>query len=96
MTTEPAAPVHLSKNHRDTLDQILRHPSSHNVEWHDVLALLTEAGEVTERHDGKFAVTLGGEKEIFDRPRNKDVDVQMLVDLRRMLEGAGYGPSKDE
>ncbi len=95
MTPEPE-PTRLSKNHRDTLAQILRHPSSHNVEWRDVLSLLEEAGEVTERHDGKYAVTLGNETEVFDRPRNKDVDVQLLVDLRRMLEGAGYGHSKNE
>jgi hypothetical protein len=37
-------------------------------------------------------VTLGEETEVFDRPHGKDVDVQVLVDLRRMLRNAGLEP----
>lgn len=87
---------HLNNHHRDTLSKILQHPVSHNVEWKDVLALLEDAGTVEERHDGKFKVTLGTETEIFDRPRHKDVDEQMVVDLRRMLKNAGYDASVAE
>ena len=42
-----------------------------------------------EERDGRLRVTLGGEMETFDPPHGKDVDVQMLVDLRRMLRSAG-------
>jgi len=87
---------HLNNHHRDTLSQILQHPVSHNVEWKDVVALLEDAGTVEERHDGKFKVTLGAETEIFDRPRHKDIDEQMVVDLRRMLKNAGYDESVAE
>jgi hypothetical protein len=45
------------------------------------------------RHDGKVEVNLGGEQEFLDPPRNKDIDEQMVVDLRRMLGNAGYKPS---
>jgi GTP-binding protein HflX len=55
-----------------------------------------DAGTVEERHDGKFKVTLGAETEIFDRPRHKDIDEQMVVDLRRMLKNAGYDASVAE
>ncbi len=85
-------PAHLSNNHRDTLLQIFQHPVSHNVEWRAVLSLLKATSSVEESHDGRFAVTLGSETETFERPRNKDVDAQMVVDLRRMLGNAGYGP----
>jgi hypothetical protein len=83
-------PVPLSGRHRDTVRKILQHPVSHNIEWQEVLQLLEEVGTVVERHDGKFTVTVGGETEIFERPRHKDIDAQQVVDLRRMLTNAGY------
>jgi hypothetical protein len=82
--------------HRDTLPQILQHPVSHNIEWRAVLSLLEAVGSVEERHDGKFEVTLGGETELLERPRQKDIDSQQVVDLRRMLRQAGYGSEFDE
>jgi hypothetical protein len=54
-----------------------------------VLSLLRAVAVVTEGHDGRFTVTLGAETETFDVPRGHDVDEQMVVDLRRMLTGAG-------
>ena len=76
--------------HRDTIEQIFRH--GENVEWRRVLSLLEAVGTVEQRHDGKLEVTLGGERETLQRPHGKDVDVQMLVDLRRMLTRAGLAP----
>jgi hypothetical protein len=48
---------------------------------------------VTVRPDGKVAVKIGPDLEFLEPPAGKDVDVQMVVDLRRMLSDAGYGPS---
>ena len=81
----------LSNHHRETIQKILDHPAGGNVEWRQVLSLLEVAGEVTEEHNGKFKVTLGPETEVLHAPRDKDVDEQMMVDLRRMLVQAGYG-----
>jgi hypothetical protein len=92
MTTGPEL-EHLDGRHRDTLRQILQHPTSHNVEWHAVLSLLEAIGTVTTRPDGKVAVRIGSELEFFDPPKGKDIDAQLVVDLRRMLSGAGYGLS---
>ena len=83
-------PVHLNNQHRDTVAKILQHPASHNVEWHGVLSLLQYIGQVDERHDGRFKVTIGAETEIFDEPKHKNIDEQQVVDLRRMLRAAGY------
>jgi hypothetical protein len=47
---------------------------------------------VEREHDGRYRVTLGSETETLDAPRGHDIDVQMVVDLRRMLEGAGITP----
>ncbi|MGC8472776.1 MAG: type II toxin-antitoxin system HicA family toxin [Acidimicrobiales bacterium] len=89
MSDQPE-PMHLNNHHRTTLLKILTHPTSHNIEWPDVLSLLEVAGTVDEGREGKFTVTLGSETETFDRANNKDLDVQTIVDLRRMLRGAGY------
>jgi hypothetical protein len=80
----------LSNHHRETVQKILDHPASGNVEWRQVLSLLEAIGEVTEEHNGKFKVTLGPETEVLHPPRGKDVDEQMIVDLRRLLDQAGY------
>jgi hypothetical protein len=89
MSTTPE-PVHLNNHHRNTLRQLLQHPASHNIEWHDVVSLLEAVGSVVDHHDGTVVVTVGSETGYFDRPPHKDIDVQTVVDLRRMLNDAGY------
>jgi hypothetical protein len=37
-------------------------------------------------------VTLGDETEVLDAPRGHEIDEQLVVDLRRMLRGAGIAP----
>jgi len=86
-------PEHLDGRHRDTLRQIFEHPTSHNIEWREVISLLEAVGTVTVRHDGKAAVKIGSELEFLVVPAGKDVDDQMVVDLRRMLTSAGYRPA---
>lgn len=82
----------LNNHHRDTVRKIFSHPTSANVEWRQVASLLEAIGTVEEEHNGKIKVTLGPETETLQRPRDKDVDVQMVLDLRRMLTGAGFSP----
>lgn len=84
--------VKLNAHHRATVAKIFGHPVSHNIEWHDVLSLLQSVAMVTRRHDGRFIVTLGAETETLDAPRGRDVDEQMVIDLRRMLSAAGITP----
>jgi hypothetical protein len=79
----------LNNNHRDTLQRILSHPASGNIEWRQILSLLNAVGIVDEEHNGKIKVTIGPETEVIEPPRGKDIDVQMVVDLRRMLNSAG-------
>jgi hypothetical protein len=79
-------------DHRATLDKILRHPAGGNIEWRQVRSLLEALGAATEEHNGKLRVTLGGETEVLQPPHGKDIDSQMIVDLRRMLRRAGLDP----
>jgi len=80
----------LDSEHRDTLEKILNHPASGNIEWRQVRSLLEAVGTVTQAHNGKLEVTLGAETEVLQPPHGKDIDAQMIVDLRRMLTNAGY------
>jgi hypothetical protein len=86
-------PEHLDNRHRDTVRQIMEHPTSHNIEWRAVMSLLEAVGEVTVRHDGRVAVKIGPELEFLRPPGGKDIDEQMVIDLRRMLTNAGYRPA---
>lgn len=82
--------VHLNNHHRDTLDQILRHPTSSNIEWKRVRSLLEAVADTTREHNGKYEVTLAGETDYLEPPQGKDIDEQTVVDLRKMLTRAGY------
>ena len=82
----------LDAHHRATLAKIFNHPVGHNIQWHDVLSLLQSVAAVTEESDGRYTVTLGSETETFDAPRHHDINEQQVVDLRRMLRGAGITP----
>jgi hypothetical protein len=79
----------LSNRHRDTLEKIFTHPSSGNIEWREVRSLFDAVGTVIEEHNGKVKVTLGSETGVLQPPRDKDIDKQLIVDLRRMLTNAG-------
>ena len=79
----------LKSHHLVTAEKILNHPTSHNIEWHDTAALIVEIGAITEGDNGRYTVTIGDETQIFDRPRGKDLDVQQIVDLRKMLTATG-------
>jgi hypothetical protein len=83
----------LNHHHRVTLEKIFSHPLSGNVEWRQVLSLLEAVGTTTHEHNGKVKVELGGQTEVFQPPVDKDVDRQLIVDLRRMLTNAGLEPS---
>jgi hypothetical protein len=89
-------PEHLNNHQRDTLLQIFQHPTSHNIDWQRALSLLEAAGSVEVRHDGKYVVRVGGQRMILTRPQHKDIDVQQVLDLRRMLTGAGYATVVEE
>jgi hypothetical protein len=84
----------LNNHHRDTLNKILGHPASGNVEWRQVRSLLEAAGATVHEHGGKLEVRLGDGVEFLDRPHGKDVDVQTIVDLRRLLSAAGLAADR--
>jgi hypothetical protein len=82
----------LDAHHRATLEKIFNHPAGHNIQWHDVLSLLQSVAIVTDEVHGRVTVTLGSETETFEPSRHRDLNEQQVVDLRRMLRGAGITP----
>jgi hypothetical protein len=79
----------LGSEHRNTLEKIMRHPASGNIEWRQVQSLLEAVGTVTEEHDGKLKVTIGAETDVLQRPHGKDISKDTIVDLRHLLTRAG-------
>ena len=87
----PSGPRHLSGHHRATVQKILQHPTSHNIEWHDVVSLLEAIGTVEAHRDNKIEVQVGSQTGFFDVPAHKNIEVDTVIDLRRLLTAAGYG-----
>lgn len=84
--------LHLGENHRNTLRQITGHPTSSNVEWHDVLSLLRAVGDVTVEHNSKVKVTVGTETIVVAPPKHRTVDEDLLVELRHLLHATDFTP----
>ena len=82
----------LSHHHRETIDKIFSHPTSGNIEWRQVRSLLDAVGTVTEEHSGKIVVEVGPDRKTFHVPRDKDIDEQMIRELRAMLADAQLVP----
>jgi hypothetical protein len=82
------AATDLSNHHRSVVKRLFASPASENIDWRQVRSLLDALGAVTDETNGKLKVKLGGEVEVLEPPRGKDVDRQMIVDLRRMLSRA--------
>jgi len=83
---------HIGHKHAHTLQQVFQHPASHNLQWHDVIALVKESGTVHEEENGRLTCMLNGVSEVFHPSRDKkDVsDVQQVMDIRHFLERAGF------
>jgi hypothetical protein len=83
--------------HRRTLEALFRHPTAHNLEWMDVLTLFESIGAVHRKADEKFALHLAGEHYLVHKPHTKDLTSSEVVDLRHLLQRAGWsaaGPSQ--
>ena len=85
-------PEHLNNHHRDTLLKIFQHPTSHNIEWHDVLSLLEALGSVELSNDGDYAVHAGAESAFLGPKKEKDLEIEQVLAVRELLTAAGYGP----
>ena len=86
--------AYAASTHQDrrTLDVIFQHPVSHNLTWRDVVALLTNIGDVDDKKGGELAFHAKGETLSMRKPRNKDLPADDLMTLRHFLTRAGWAP----
>ena len=77
----------MNGRHQHTYDAIFRHPTAHNLEWHDVRSLLAALGEVTEGHKDGFQVVRNGQTMALHTPKHKDVaSVEDILTIRHFLD----------
>jgi hypothetical protein len=78
--------------HLRTLDALFRHPTAHNLEWMDVIALFEKIGTVHQKPNAKFALDLAGERYVLRKAHTKDLTSSEVVDVRHFLQRAGWSP----
>ncbi len=79
----------LTGHHRKTYEHLFSHPMPQNLDWKDLLSMLTAIPDATvaEEHDGHVKVARGGESLTLRRPKGKDFsDKAELSQLKRFLE----------
>jgi len=82
----------LDHHHRTTAARVFRHPTSHNIQWHDVQSLLESLGECRETKHHSFELTLDDQVVIFRGPLARDLTDEHVCELRRVLRGVGITP----
>jgi hypothetical protein len=84
--------IKLDHHNRLTIERLFRHPTSHNIQWHDVYSLLEAIGETRETTHGSLEVKVGDELEYVAGPLGRDLTDQHIHDVRKILKAAGLTP----
>ena len=76
----------LGHAHRNVYDAIMRRPSSHNINWRDVRAMLSVIADVTEEANGSLKVRLNGKSLLLHPAHHKEIGTDdQLGHLRDFL-----------
>lgn len=86
----------LDHHNRQTAERIFRHPTSHNIQWHDVYSLLEAIGEGRETKHGSYEIKVGDALGILHGPMGRDLTEQHVVDVRKVLRQAEITPESLE
>lgn len=84
--------IKLDHHNRLTIERLFRHPTSHNIQWHDVYSLLEAIGVTRETTHGSLEVKVGDEFEYVAGPLGRDLTDQHIHDVRKILKMAGFTP----
>jgi hypothetical protein len=84
----------VKRRHAKTLAAIFAHPTSADIQWRDVEALLKALGtEIEEREGSRVAVIMFGEVQVFHRPHPEPTTAKGAVaSVRGWLESHGVTP----
>ena len=77
-----------------TLEAIFRHPSSHNLEWNDVVALIDKIGDVDRKANNEFEFRLSEAVHFARKPHTKDIPEPDVIKLRKFLTDAGWSAAE--
>lgn len=84
----------MKRTHLKTLEAVFARPTSANIAWKDIEALLVSLGaELSEREGSRVAIVLFDEVRVFHRPHpSPKTDKGAVVSVRRWLEQHGVKP----
>ncbi|MCX7073483.1 MAG: type II toxin-antitoxin system HicA family toxin [Methylococcales bacterium] len=84
----------MKRKHQKILELIFARPTSANVRWSDIEALLFELGAQSEEREGsRVLIKLFGERRVFHRPHpTPTTDKGALASLRDWLFHNGVKP----
>jgi hypothetical protein len=79
----------MDHHNRQTAERIHRHPTSHNIQWHDVQSLLDFVGECRETSHGNVEVTCGEITGFVNGPIHRELSIDQVVQVRHFLRDIG-------
>lgn len=84
----------MKRAHQKALKAVFSHPTSANIAWKDIEALLVGLGaELSEREGSRVAIVLFNEVRVFHRPHpSPKTDKGAVVSVRKWLEQYGVKP----
>ena len=82
----------LTGSHRRTFDAIFRHPSPHNIDWEDVVALIGKIGDAREESNNDFVFEVSGKRHHLKKPHTKHLTSDEVIDVRHFLMAADFSP----
>jgi hypothetical protein len=79
----------MAHDHERTLRTIFDHPTSHNIEWKDVIRMLDSIGTTADAgHDG-LRVTVNNKTVVFHHTYQKTLNDDQVKQMRHFLHDAG-------
>jgi len=84
----------MQKKHLKTLALIFKRPTSANINWKDIEALLVVLGaEISEREGSRLGVRLFGDRRVFHRPHpSPKTDKGAVASIRGWFRNNGVKP----
>jgi hypothetical protein len=84
----------MKRAHQGTLQAVFSHPTSANIAWKDIEAMLLGLGaDVSEREGSRVAIVLFNEVRVFHRPHpSPKTDKGAVASVRKWLEQHGVKP----
>ena len=85
----PMPVAKMDHHNRTTAERIYRHPTSHNIQWHDVKTLLESLGECRENKHDSFEVKAGDILGFIHGPLTRELTIDQVVQTRHLLRDLG-------